>query len=164
MKKLILTFIALVTVLAVTPAAKADGFQFWVPTDSFLTGAFTYSVTGNTINSASLSIFSSNLSFYPAGGTFVFQPGSSFFINSNLAELVFTDGSLTIDLFNIGTGWQLEEAGAPQTDEFLTPAPEPSSLLLLGSGLFLLAACLFWKSRSKAHLDKPERPDLILTA
>ena len=54
MKKLILTFIALVTVLAVTPAAKADGFQFWVPTDSFLTGAFTYSVTGNTINAMTL--------------------------------------------------------------------------------------------------------------
>ncbi len=167
MKKFVLVLLALAAVLAVTPAAKADSFsvtwlQFVGTGDAAVKGTFTFTVdtTTNHITAATLNITGTNVPYFPVGtATLV----SSLYFGGGLGSMTFMSGGYTINLFNFGTGWQLEQQGINSTDLFLnTSVPEPSSLILLGTGLFLLAAGLFWKSRSKAHLAK--LPNVIQAA
>jgi hypothetical protein len=149
MKKLLFVVLGIATVLALSPVAKADSFSYTFAGrgDPGLTGSFSFTTVDSDFTSAALEITTTTVDqpYFPVGtSTFV----SGTYDGGGLGNMVFTLDGYTIDLFNIGTGWQLEESGADATDQFLTAeggsVPEPPSVLLLGSGLFLGVGLILW--------------------
>ena len=164
MKKLVLVALALAAVLAVAPAAKATPFSYsygFIATGNpSLTGNFSFSLSGTTVTGASLDI-TGGIPGFPAGNAYTLAFG-----NLNLASgnglLVFTGYSDTITLVDILGVWDIQTSGNYNNQGLTVFTPEPSSLLFLGTGLLLLAAGLFWKSRSKTQLAK--QPNVIQAA
>ena len=165
MKKLIFAVFAMVAVLAFSPAAKASSFDygfFGTGLDSTLAGSYSYTIGSNGYGTAgTLDITTAGVNF-PAG-IYTLMDSQSFSAGP-ITELVFQNGGTIIDVFNLGngSGWQIELNGNNQTDDFLTVyGPEPSSLVLLGSGLLVLAIAIFWKSRSSAATAAVARQEAI---
>jgi hypothetical protein len=158
MKKFFSFALALTAVLAISPAAKADSFDDNIATTGGLAGDLLFSINpSRTATDGSFDI-KTGIANVPArdydlvsgadvGGTII----------ANIGEWS--------DQFHHIGAWTLSDSdgasGLPITAEM---APEPSSLSMLGSGLFLLAGGLFWKSRLKAHLAKQLQPNVNLAA
>ena len=158
--------------IAATPAAKADTIQI-----SFTGagGTGTMTLTGTQIGGGASVITGGSLTVTGAyqDGTFLLIPGGPGVATSPLGDFnydnVVTPGAdpiLDVNglLFGIpgvelniwGNGASAFWEGLPGqnwveqstvTLVVTSVSPEPSSLLLLGTGLFALAAGIFWKSR-----------------
>ena len=162
MKKYLVVALALAAVLAFTPAAKADSFSYaftGTAPDAALTGSFNLQFTGNLGTGGSIT-FNDTVHDFVAG-TYSFSSGA-FSPDPGFATFVFTGTGGTIDLLEVEGTWQIEYDLLNSTNDALAAAPEPSSLLLLGSGLLILALGIFWKSKS-ARTHQSETPQLAMT-
>jgi hypothetical protein len=150
MKNFFLATIALAAAIAIMPSARADAYNFVGTIDPTLTGSFNFNQSGNTITSGVLDIVTGGLDFM--AGIYNYVPGSGSYNVGGPIVASYSNGTITdtLEYFDSPSGWQWNIENASLTNQPLTVAasPEPSSLALLGSGLFLLAAGLFAKSRS----------------
>lgn len=163
MGKLSIVALAVIFVFGITPAAKADSFgTTFLGTappsiNSSIAGDFYLTTSGGTATAGSLTIDNTEGVF--VAGTYTLSSGG--FLNPTLGEFVFTGVGGTIDLFDVNGAWQIEFDGENVTNDALELTPEPSSLLLLGSGLLALAAIVFWKSRSSKSCSAGEPPSIV---
>jgi hypothetical protein len=163
MKKFWLAALAVAAALAISPAAKADGFTFIGSTATGFTGYFLFTGTGSTPGYLTIStnlglISPSNpASTYYTPGTYNLLSASG--SDATILQLIFSNGTVRYEILDIFGSWQIEELVGltgtnvvPGSDETFTATagtPEPSSLLLLGTGLLLLSGSLLWKARTR---------------
>jgi hypothetical protein len=174
MKKLLLVVLALAAVLVIAPAAKADNFTFTftgggsgtltgtaLPGGGFGITGGSFTFNGQTFNlvqdtvpgfgeqtdqnipgSGGLNLTyddRANSSGLPADGD-----GLLFVDSNGLVINIWNNGNGTFQLFESnGDNWTIDMEG----NEVLTP--EPSSLLLLGTGILLLAGLLYLKPKPR---------------
>jgi hypothetical protein len=153
--------LGLAVIMAVTRTAKADSYNYefaGTAPDNTLYLSFGIVTSGNTATSGSIDI-GDNVGPFTEG---VYNLTFGGFLSPTYGEFVFTGAGGTIDLFDVNGTWQIEIDGENATNDALVITPEPSSLLLLGSGLLILAAGLYWTSRfSKFGARKHAEPSLV---
>jgi len=163
MKKIFLVLFALALVLWVSPVAKASSFDYDYVAAGGGTGKLLFTVNGSNLATGGSFEVQTPFAGLSANTSYAFDTG--FQIGSSIF-LTFGPVGNQIQLTYISGVWTLYDATDPAGLTLnLTSAPEPSSLLLLGSGLFLLAAGLFWKSKTfRAHQDKNPHSTVVQVA
>ena len=164
MKKLFLLLVTMAGALAIMPAAKADSFDYTLALASgtpvtahldFTKGPANHSGNGS-ITSGTLVVYANSNSEFPAG-TYTLQSGT--YSHTGSLSLTFVDGNLdTIVITQTAGGvWRIVDIDSDPAELInVAHAPEPSSLLLLGSGLLILAFGLYFKSSgAKMRLAQP---------
>jgi hypothetical protein len=150
MKKFFFATIALAAAMAIMPSAKADAYNFVGVIDPTLSGSFNFNESGNSIASGTLDIVTGGLNF--SAGIYTYVVGSGTYNVGGPIVASYTNGTITdtLEYFDGPSGWEWNIENSSLTNQPLAvqATPEPSSLILLGSGLFLLAGGLFAKSRS----------------
>jgi hypothetical protein len=188
MKKSLIALFTLATVVAITPALRADSFSYTFTDGSLvatgtLTGnlvkagefditAGTITISGSAIDGSGIFVpVQSNGNFYTGGGTILTYtplPDTDLFIGTD--PQIDNNGSFTFDITSgpgIGDGiaiwsnspgnyggfggnWTFNDFGGGASFDAIPESvatPEPSSFLLLGSGLLGLAFVAFRKAK-----------------
>jgi len=172
--KVLFASITAVMALAIAPAAKADTlYQYgFVGFDSStFIGDFSFSLNGAgalTTPNPTLTIFENvgaYSAYYPTG-TYTYDSSIGSYAGDTLV-MTFNNGSTIVKLSWDGSYWQLEEYnnGRPvgaSDESLINYTPEPSSLLLLGTGLLFLSAGLVWRFKSRKANDSAGRPQVAL--
>lgn len=159
MKRIITAVFALAALVAVVQPAKADSYNYAfaaTPPDSTLYLTFSVVTAGNTATSGSIDI-GDTVGPYTEG---VYNLTFGGFLSPDYGEFVFTGTGGTIDLFDVDGTWQVEYDGVNATNDALVITPEPSSLLLMGSGLLVLAGGMFWVSKFSNSSNRRPEPNL----
>lgn len=136
----------LLTYSSKTDVVSAVSGSFSTPGGSFSSSSFKVVPTGNAQASA-LFIYD-NLLNPKAGAT----PGLM-----DWSGLLIEQGAYEFNLFSDGSNWYWADNGSYHSDNEVTKAPaavtpEPGNLLLMGTGLLILAAIVF---RAAAHSEPP---------
>jgi hypothetical protein len=175
MKKFFLASLALATALAITPAAVADTFTYSFTSDGVLASG---TLTGTPAGGGAFDLTSGNVSItggpdagtgtlFGGSGSQMTSPSGYFYYDNvvytsnpyidNNGLLFLVNGSLLeLNIFSNGgapDSWQFyDNTGFNVYGNFtltdISATPEPSSLLLLGTGLLGLAFVAFRKAKS----------------
>jgi len=175
MKKMWIVALAMTVALAIAPFAKADTYSYDFTGSQGESGAFTVSATSvgggvYDVTSGTLTVtgapYSGAFTFYPnpvpgsesnsPSGLIIYDdllyPNAGLDSKLDTSGLLFTQGSAEFNIFGYGGNipygiLEAASGGYPLIDVSvsLAPIPELASLLLLGSGLLLLASGVRWK-------------------
>jgi len=164
MKKFIVVVLAFAGALLIAPAAKASSFayDFVAASSPGVSGVFTiYTNAGGSVTGGVFDI--------TGVGDAFFHPGDYTAVGGVLlggfGSVHFMDGAFMITLIDDEGVWNiLNSSMSNEALDVSAETPEPSSLFLLGTGLFLLAGGLFWKSRSKASPAKQPKQNVYQAA
>jgi PEP-CTERM motif len=166
-KKFFLVAIALAAVLAIAPVAKASSFDYTF----YAAGGETSSLALTTVGTGTTATGSGSFTVGASGfdgikaGTYNLVDFTETALG-NFSVFFTAAGGAKFELQDTAGVWTLEniDIGSSSTVQ-LSTVPEPSSLSMLGSGLLLLAAGLFWKSRSsRSYLAKEPQANAIQAA
>lgn len=177
MKKFSIALLALAAALAIVPAAKADTLSYtFVGSGLDAKVDFTYIAGTGQITAVTGEVYSAGVDITsPTPISLV--PNPNFPLPAIIGDAQFDDvlspsgpfildfygvlidaGGVDINIFSNNGGYQwLDSVTYPNSNNLseplvASPAPEPSSLFLLGTGLLGLAVVLFRKSKSSGRL------------
>ncbi len=176
MKQFSLALLAVAAALAISPSASADSFTFTLsgglntasgiltgtliaPGEWNITGAIGFDINGQAatvVANPTPGSLNTSLGFVNFDDLLMPPPGAPSVTNGGLLFLL-ADGDyvniwsvgdqLYIDTYDPATGWLNNGLNGDPISDSITPAPEPSSLLLLGTGLAGLAFLAFRKRK-----------------